>query len=141
MLDQMKALAREKNTCVLATDAGGKPYCSLMAYVTDASCQEIYMVTHRNTQKYKNLMENPAVSLLIDSREKTPRHRVQALTVEGIFHKIEDDAKRTQVRKRLIKTHPHLSDFIDHADAEIFCIKVGSFLLLNGLSEAHFKAF
>jgi len=33
MLDQMKALAREKNTCVLATDAGGKPYCSLMAYV------------------------------------------------------------------------------------------------------------
>jgi nitroimidazol reductase NimA-like FMN-containing flavoprotein (pyridoxamine 5'-phosphate oxidase superfamily) len=140
MLDQMKALAREKNTCVLATDSGGKPYCSLMAYVTDASCEEIYMVTHRKTQKYKNLMENPAVSLLIDSREKTPRQRVQALTVEGIFHKIEDDAKRSQVRKMLIKTHSHLSDFIDHADAEIFCIKVGSFLLLNGLSEAHFQA-
>jgi uncharacterized pyridoxamine 5'-phosphate oxidase family protein len=140
MLDQMKALVRGKNMCVLATNAGGKPYCSLMAYVTDGSCEEIYMVTHRNTQKYKNLMENPAVSLLIDSREKTPRNRVQALTVEGSFHKIGDDAKRTQVRKMLIKTHPHLSDFIDHADAEIFCINVGSFLLLNGLSEAHFQA-
>jgi nitroimidazol reductase NimA-like FMN-containing flavoprotein (pyridoxamine 5'-phosphate oxidase superfamily) len=139
MLDQMKALARGKNMCVLATDAGGKPYCSLMAYVTDKSCEEIYMVTHRNTQKYKNLMENPAVSLLIDSREKTLRGRVQALTVEGSFHKIEDDAKRTKVRKILIKTHPQLADFIDHADSEIFCIKVCSFLLLNGLSEAHYQ--
>jgi len=139
MLDQMKALAREKNMCVLATDAGGKPYCSLMTYVTDESCEEIYMVTHRNTQKYKNLMENRAVSLLIDSRENTPCKLVQALTVEGSFQKIEDDSKRTKVRKILIKTHPHLSDFIDDADAEIFCIKVGSFLLLNGLSEAHFQ--
>lgn len=135
----MKALAREKNICVLATDTGGKPYCSLMAYVTDESCEEIYMVTHRNTQKYKNLMENPVVSLLIDSREITPRDRVQALTVEGSFHEIADDAKRSRVRKMLLKTHPQLADFIDHADAEIFCIKVGSFLLLNGLSETHFQ--
>jgi nitroimidazol reductase NimA-like FMN-containing flavoprotein (pyridoxamine 5'-phosphate oxidase superfamily) len=139
MLDQMKALAREKNICVLATDTGGKPYCSLMAYVTDESCEEIYMVTHRNTQKYKNLMKNPSVCLLIDSREITPRNRVQALTVEGSFHKIADDAKRSRVRKMLLKTHPQLADFIDHADAEIFCIKVGSLLLLNGLSEAHFQ--
>jgi nitroimidazol reductase NimA-like FMN-containing flavoprotein (pyridoxamine 5'-phosphate oxidase superfamily) len=139
MLDQMKTLAREKNMCVLATNSGAKPHCSLMAYVTDESCEEIYMVTHRNTQKYKNLMENPAVSLLIDSREITPRTRVQALTVEGFFRKIADDAKRSKVRKMLLKTHPQLADFIDHAEAEIFCIKVGSFLLLNGLSETHFQ--
>jgi nitroimidazol reductase NimA-like FMN-containing flavoprotein (pyridoxamine 5'-phosphate oxidase superfamily) len=140
MLDQMKTLAREKDICVLATDAGGKPYCSLMAYVTDEACEEIYMVTHRNTQKYKNLLKNPAVSLLIDSREVTPRNRVQALTVEGCFNKIEDDVKRSTVRKRLLKIHPHLVGFIDHADAEIFCIKVNAFLFLNGLSEAHYQA-
>jgi len=140
MLDQMKALAREKNICVLATDAGGKPYCSLMAYVTDESCEEIYMVTHRNTQKFKNLTANPAVSLLIDSRDKTPRNRVQALTVEGSFHKIEDHAKRADVRKMLTDKHPHLSEFIEHADAEIIRIKVTSFLLLNGFSEAHYQA-
>ena len=140
MLDQIKALAREKNICVLATDAGGKPYCSLMAYVTDEACEEIYMVTHRNTQKYKNLMKNPAVSLLIDSREKTPRNRVQALTVEGSFHQITDDAKRIKVREIFLDMHPHLVDFIDDADAEIFCIKVSAFLLLNGLSESHYQA-
>ena len=82
MLEQMKALARDKNMCVLATIAKAKPYCSLMAYVADESCEEIYMVTHRKTQKYQNLIENPAVSLLIDTREMTPRTWTQALTVE-----------------------------------------------------------
>ena len=136
----MKALAREKSMCVLATDAGEKPYCSLMAYVTDESCEEIYMVTHRRTKKFKNLMKNPSVCLLIDSREKTPRNLAQALTVEGSFHKIKDDVKRIEVRKMLIKTHPNLDGFIDHTDAEIFCIKVGAFLLVNGLSETHYQA-
>jgi nitroimidazol reductase NimA-like FMN-containing flavoprotein (pyridoxamine 5'-phosphate oxidase superfamily) len=139
MLDQIKALAREENMCVLATDAGGKPYCSLMAYVTDESCEEIYMVTHRSTQKYKNLLENPAVSLLIDSREKTPRSRIQALTVEGSFHKVTDVAKETKVKRMLIDSHPHLAEFAAHADAELLCIKVESFLLLDGLSKAYFQ--
>jgi hypothetical protein len=35
MLDEMKAMARTKNICVLATVTGHKPYRSLMAYVTD----------------------------------------------------------------------------------------------------------
>jgi nitroimidazol reductase NimA-like FMN-containing flavoprotein (pyridoxamine 5'-phosphate oxidase superfamily) len=140
MLDQMKSLVQEKNMCVLATESGGKPHCSLMAYVTDEACENIYMVTHRDSQKYRNLMKNPAVSLLVDSREKAPRSRVQALTVEGCFQKIEDEAKRTTIRGLMLNTHPHLDDFIDHVNAEIFCIKIDSFLLLNGLSEAHYQA-
>jgi nitroimidazol reductase NimA-like FMN-containing flavoprotein (pyridoxamine 5'-phosphate oxidase superfamily) len=59
MLKEMKNLAKEETICVLATVNREKPYCSLMAYVTDENCEEIYMVTLRNTQKYKNLNENP----------------------------------------------------------------------------------
>jgi nitroimidazol reductase NimA-like FMN-containing flavoprotein (pyridoxamine 5'-phosphate oxidase superfamily) len=93
MLEEMKALAREKNSCVLATIAGNKPYCSLMAYVTNGACTEIYMVTHRQTQKFQNLVANPAVSLMIDTRDATPRSAAKAMTVEGIFKKITDPAK------------------------------------------------
>lgn len=139
MLAQMKSLAREKNMCVLATDAGGKPYCSLMAYVTDEACREIYMVTHKQTKKYQNLVKNPAVSLLIDSRENAPRRRVSALTVEGSFHHIKEKAKNARVKEMLLKAHPHLSDFLSHEDAVILCIKIGSFLLLNGIDEAHYQ--
>ena len=142
MLDRMKALAREKDICVLATVSGGNPHCSLMAYVTDDDCQEIYMVTHKETKKYKNLLENPSVSLLIDTREEhrgSRRARAKALTVTGRFQKIEEEGKKKLARARLLERHPQLTGLIDDAGAELLCIKVTSFLLLNGLKEAHFE--
>ena len=139
MLEEMKALAREKNSCVLATIAGNKPYCSLMAYVTNGACTEIYMVTHRPTQKYQNLAANPAVSLLIDTRDTSPRSAARAMTVEGIFQKIEDPAKEKKVRRKLLSAHPHLNEFMGHPEADVFQIKIKSFLLLNGLTRASFE--
>ena len=139
MLKEMKNLAKEETICVLATVNREKPYCSLMAYVTDENCEEIYMVTLRNTQKYKNLNKNPAVSLLIDTREKFPRSKAKALTVEGVCIKIESEEKRKKVKAKLLAAHPHLDGFINHPEAEILCIKIRSFLLLNGLLDAHFE--
>jgi nitroimidazol reductase NimA-like FMN-containing flavoprotein (pyridoxamine 5'-phosphate oxidase superfamily) len=111
-----------------------------MAYVTDENCEEIYMVTLRNTQKYKNLTENPAVSLLIDTREKSPRSEAKALTVAGEYSKIESEEKRKKVQTRLLAVHPHLTDFMNHPEAEILCIEISSFLMLKGLQDAHFES-
>ena len=140
MLAEMKALATQKNICVLATVAGRKPHCSLMAYVTDENCTELYMVTHKNTKKFKNLMENQFVSLLIDTRETSPRSKAKALTVAGECTVIEGEKKRQKVRSKLLAIHPHLSEFINHSEAQILCVRIHSFLLLNGLQEAHFQS-
>lgn len=139
MLTEMKALAKQKNMCVLATVADQKPYCSLMAYITDDNCEEIYMVTHKNSTKYKNLMQNPAVSLLIDTREKSPPSEAKALTVEGVFNKIETAKKRRQVAAKLLQAHPHLETFMQHPAADVFCVRISSFLLLEGVQNAHFE--
>jgi nitroimidazol reductase NimA-like FMN-containing flavoprotein (pyridoxamine 5'-phosphate oxidase superfamily) len=142
MLERMKALVREKDICVLATVSGGTPHCSLMAYVADDDCREIYMVTHRETNKYKNLKENPAVSLLIDTREErgaSPRSEARALTVGGVFQEIDEEDKRASVRARLLERHPNLGAFLDDSDAELLCIRVNSFLLLQGLTNAHYE--
>ena len=139
MIAEMKALARQKNICVLATVADQKPYCSLMAYVTDENCEEIYMVTHRNSTKYKNMMQNPAVSLLIDTRESSPRSQAKALTVDGVFCKIENAQKCKQATAQLLQMHPHLETFMQHPEADVFCVKICSFLLLDGLQQAHFE--
>ena len=139
MLEEMKTLAREKNSCVLATIVDSKPYCSLMAYVTNAACTEIYMVTHRKTQKFKNLAANPAVSLMIDTRDTSPRSEAKAMTVAGTYRKIRDPAKEQAVRRMLLSAHPHLSAFMDQADAEVIQIEIKSFLLLNGLTRSSFQ--
>jgi len=138
----MKALAKQKDICVLATVSGGNPHCSLMAYATDEDCREIYMVTGKGTKKYKNLIENPSVSLLIDTREEQAVSRplqAKALTIAGLFQEIDDQGKKRLARARLLERHPHLAGFIDQTDTELLCIKATSFLLLNGLKEAHFE--
>ncbi|RJR36859.1 MAG: pyridoxamine 5'-phosphate oxidase family protein [Desulfobacteraceae bacterium] len=141
MIEVMKNLAKKKDLCVLATVSGGNPHCSLMAYTTNDACSEIYMVTHRKTRKMRNLMENPSVSLLIDTREEhTGSHlpEAEAMTVSGVFVRLEDDRKKAIVRERLLERHPYLNIFLDDPDSELIRIKIHSFLLLKGFTDGHF---
>ena len=140
MIEQMKDLAKQNNICVMATITDRKPYCSLMAYVTNRDCTEIYMVTHRQTQKYQNLMENPAVSLLIDTRDTSPRSQARAMTVEGVYREIRTPDRENKVRQKLLSAHPNLSDFMGHPEAKVLRIKIISFLLLDGLTRSSFRA-
>ena len=140
MLEKIKSLLQKKDLCVLATTSGGKPHCSLMAYAVDENCNESYMVTHKRTKKYANILENPSVSLLIDTREQEDRSKVQALTVEGDFRRVEDPDERILIMERLLSIHPHLKEFANHSDSDILRIKIASFLLLDGLTKAHFEA-
>jgi general stress protein 26 len=139
MQEKIKALVRGKDICVLATvSENGSPHCSLMAYVADAEYRNIYMVTHSSTLKYQNLKQNPNVGILIDSREFKPREQAQALTVSGVFQPIENTDERGRVETALLTRHPHLKDFIAHPDTALICIKVESYLLLEGLTESYF---
>jgi nitroimidazol reductase NimA-like FMN-containing flavoprotein (pyridoxamine 5'-phosphate oxidase superfamily) len=137
MLAEMKQLVNEKNICVLATIADNKPYCSLMAYAPNEDCTEIYMATRRSTRKFRNLSENPAVSLMIDAREEVPRSEARALTVEGTCTCIEAPSKKQLARSRLLSQHPHLKAFLSQIDNEMLCVRIRSLLLLKGLTEAH----
>ena len=106
MPEEMKILAREKNMCVLTTLTGSKPYCSLMAYVTNNSCPEIYMVAHRQMRKYQNLIRNPDVSLLIDTRDTSPPSAARAMTVTGVFQKIKDPTKKKKFAENCCQPIP-----------------------------------
>jgi nitroimidazol reductase NimA-like FMN-containing flavoprotein (pyridoxamine 5'-phosphate oxidase superfamily) len=142
MLEKMKALVKKKKVCVLATVSKGKPHCSLMSYVSDEGGLEIYMTSHRKTKKYANLMANPSVSLLIDTREEDQgrkRGAIKALTVEGEFQRISDVAKKDLVRDRLLRNHAHLIDFLHDPDTEIFSILIKSFQLLEGVKNSYFE--
>ena len=144
MIEKMKDLVKRKDICVLATVSENSPHCSLMAYVTDNECNEIYMVTNRQTTKFRNLSANPSVSLLVDTREEhtgMQRPEAEALTVSGVYQAIRDETKKKRIRQKLLAKHPRIKDLMDMPDAEIFCIKVTSFLLLEGVSDAHFEAF
>jgi len=140
MRDRIKAFLKEKDMCVLATTREGRPHCSLMAYIADEEGEWIYMVTHRSTTKYTNLLHNQEVSLLVDNRcEGLPadRGKIQALTVHGVFHEVEKQETRQELLEKIQKRHPHMREFLIHPEAEIISVRASSFLFLDGISDAH----
>jgi len=142
MLEKMKELVKANDLCVLATVSEGRPHCSLMSYISDEDGHEIFLISHKTTKKYANLMENPTVSLLIDTREEEKGQRriyIKALTVSGEFQTIDDSVKKGLIREKFLKRHPHLIDFLNDPGAEIFSIKTKSFQLLDGVKDAFFE--
>ncbi len=113
-----------------------------MSYISDEEGREIYLISHRQTKKYFNLMENPTVSLLIDTREEEKGQRrinIKALTVAGEFQTIKDQTKKSLIHAKFSETHPHLIDFLNDPGAEMFSIRIKSFQLLDGVKDAFFE--
>jgi len=140
MMERIKELIRESSMCVLATCRDNKPHCSLMAYLADEQADMVYMATRKNTQKYKNLTENPAVSLLIDTRSEKgsdQRAQVQALTISGTCIPVQDSNESDAICRRIVSRHPHLKELAEHPEAAIVAVKLNSFLLLDGALKSH----
>jgi nitroimidazol reductase NimA-like FMN-containing flavoprotein (pyridoxamine 5'-phosphate oxidase superfamily) len=143
MIEKMNDFVKANDLCVLATVSEGKPHCSLMSYISDEEGQEVYLISHTQTKKYSNLMENPTVRLLIDPREEEKGQRrvyIKALTVSGEFQTIKSPPKKQIIREKFFKRHPHLTDFMNDPGTEIFSIRVKSFRLLDGVRDAFYEA-
>ncbi|MFO8091354.1 MAG: pyridoxamine 5'-phosphate oxidase family protein [Desulfatiglandaceae bacterium] len=141
MIDTMKELLRTNDMCVLATTAAQRPHCSLMAYVCDDAVHYLYMVTFRDSVKFRNLSQNPDVSLLVDTREthgKGRRAETKALTAAGIYEPIASPVQRAEAKSRLMAGHPHLEVFLQSDAAEIIAVRLTSLLLMDGLTDATF---
>lgn len=141
MITTMKSIVRENSTCVMATTLNNMPHCSLMSYIPNDDCTTIYMVTHRNTRKFRNLTENPHVSLLIDTRENDDskdRTATKALTGTGTFSPVRDEEKIRRIGRDLLARHPQLKGFIGDEGAIVFSVQIQSFQLLEGISESSF---
>ena len=134
MRPDIQELISHRRHCVLATAADNCPYCSLMAYAAsdDGTC--LFLVTHRHTRKFKNLLANPSVSLLIDSRETDAP---QALTLVGTAEEIPAGEERKAVQKRLLTVHPDLRAFTDHPEAAVIRVRARQAIFLNGLTDAY----
>ncbi|PKN18939.1 MAG: pyridoxamine 5'-phosphate oxidase family protein [Deltaproteobacteria bacterium HGW-Deltaproteobacteria-6] len=142
MRKDIQALIQANNICVLATVSEGDPHCSLMSYATDDDCREIYMATHKETKKYRNLTANPSVSLLVDSRQDAgvdPVAQTKALTISGTLQRNLDEKKIAAARRRLFEKHAGLKKIFNDPDTEIIIVKIRTVQLLDGITDAYYE--
>jgi nitroimidazol reductase NimA-like FMN-containing flavoprotein (pyridoxamine 5'-phosphate oxidase superfamily) len=137
MLDQIKTLIRENDLCVLATGSGEGPHTSLMAYICDEDVTAIYLVTPSQSLKYRNILQDGRVSLLVDTREKDPRGTIRALTISGQARVVPDERQRHPMLQAFARRHRHLKGLLAQDDIVLVCVRIKALQLLNGPQEAH----
>lgn len=132
MLAKLETLLRNNSLCVLCTEAAGNPYCSLMTYLPSDDLTSLYLVATRESRKFQNLLVNPRVSILVDSRQHpTGEANIVSVTLAGLFKPLTD-AEVLPIKTTFAGKHPELTEILNHPDSLVFAIKLQSYLLLDG---------
>lgn len=127
MKSEANDLIRSEKLCVLATAGDGAPHCSLMSYASSEDRRRLYLASSRNTRKYCNLLTNPVVSVLIDSRQTGAAaglSAVKAVTISGTVVMPLADAEKLEAEKLLVLKHPGLAGFFRAVDTEIMAVDI-----------------
>ncbi|MFN2266993.1 MAG: pyridoxamine 5'-phosphate oxidase family protein [Desulfonatronovibrio sp.] len=138
MHEKIIGIIRSNDLAVLATSFQDRPHCSLMAYAADEKCRNIYMITGQDSQKFQNIMANPHVSILLDTRARSmAMENIQALTISGEYTAVPENEQKN-LKELIVKKHPQLKTLAAKPDAIVIKIQIDSFLLLDGVNDAYY---
>lgn len=107
-----------------------------MTYLLSDDLRVLYLISTRKSRKFKNLLANPRVSVLVDSRQyPTAGANIVSVTFTGLFQPLAD-AEAERVKTAFAREHPELTEILNHPDSVIFAVKLTSYLLLDGPVDA-----
>ena len=126
VLDRLNALDKDQLHAVLATDSDGQPYTSMIAYALTPDKKGIVFATPRKTHKYKNILKNNRVSLLIDTRSNTEKDYMSAesLTILGNAKRVRKGGKWSVLAGVLMQKHPNLNEIIRSPETKLIFVKI-----------------
>jgi uncharacterized pyridoxamine 5'-phosphate oxidase family protein len=115
---------------VLATMSDQQPYSNLVAFAVSDDLRHIVFATNRNTQKYRNILSNNKITLLIDNRSNSQSDftRALAITVIGIAGELTGERRDDLVQCYLNK-HTPLKEFLQRPDVVIINVLVTDYIL------------
>ena len=109
---EIHGLLQKEKLGVIATEGRPYPYATLVGFAFTKDLRFVSFATMRDTRKYRNIMKNPHVSVLIDTRKDNidDFKDAVALTILGKAAEVKRSDKNRHMRKYL-KRFPHLKNF------------------------------
>jgi general stress protein 26 len=136
MLSVVMKLMLNNSFCVLSTCKNDIPNTSLMQYICDEGCTKMFMLTLKESKKYTNIINNPNVSLLVDTRDRITQ--VNAITIYGMARIIDNnDASRELLDQFRVK-YANLQSLAENHSACIIEVAIKSFLFLESADKSHY---
>jgi len=132
MRKDLKRLFASQRLAVLATQHGGEPYTSLVAFTARDDLKQLFFATTRATRKYANLTADSRVAMLIDNRsnEATDFRWAMAATAIGKADEIEGHEKEEALKLYLAK-HPHLEEFVSSPSCALLRFSVDRYYVAS----------
>ena len=126
VLERLSALDKDQLHAVLATACDGQPYTSMIAYALSPDKKGIVFLTPQKTQKYRNILKNNRVCLLIDTRSNTEKDYMAAesLTILGNAGPVRKGGKWSELAGVLIRKHPKLNGIINSPETRLIFVKI-----------------
>lgn len=128
----VKILLDSQSQGVLATQHDQQPYTSLMAFAVTPDLRWIVFATYRATQKHKNLLANPRVSLLIDNRtnKSTDYQDTIAISAHGTVSEV-NGARHDELLQIYLRKNPELKYFVTSADCALLQLEVETYYIVS----------
>ena len=126
----LKEVLAAQRFCVLATQARGQPYGSLVAFAETDDLEKLVFATDRDTRKFSNLVSEPRVALVIDSRSNSDSdlRNAVAVTALGRAHEAAGD-ERERLSRVYVAKHPGLAGFIGSPGMAVCAVEVEDYVI------------
>lgn len=111
---RLRLLDRRQRHAVLATMSDSQPYTSLVAFALLPDLSGAIIATPRNTFKYRNILKNEGVALLIDNRSNRPASYMgaEAVTMLGRAVPVRKGKRWRECAAVFTAKHPDLAGFV-----------------------------
>lgn len=126
VLGRLRSLNRKQYHAVLATVSDNEPHASLIAYAITPDMKGLVFATPRETRKYRNIIKNKHVCLLLDTRSSTAQDYVKAesMSVAGSAHVMRKGHLKDELIEIFLKKHPQLRNFVHAGSTALILVKI-----------------
>jgi len=129
---QLQSLLRElfasQKFAALATEDGGKPHNCLVAFATTDDLRNLLFTTSRDTSKYRNIVAESRVAMLVDSRSNQDSDFRNAIAVTATGKAKEAKGKeRDRLLGIYLAKHPQLADFANASENALVKVEIANY--------------
>jgi len=129
---QLQGLLRElfasQKFAALATADGGKPHNCLVAFAAADDIRNLLFTTSRDTSKYRNLIAESRVAILVDSRSNQDSDLLNAIAVTATGKAKESKGnERDRLLGIYLAKHPQLEDFTNASENALVKVEIANY--------------
>jgi nitroimidazol reductase NimA-like FMN-containing flavoprotein (pyridoxamine 5'-phosphate oxidase superfamily) len=129
---RIKKVLDSQSIAVLGTSKDGEPYSCLVGFALTKDMSTAVFATMRQRLKYKYMMANPRVTLMIDDRNEQDSdfNDTTSITIVGSAEDIEGE-DREKYASLLLARQPALTEFVNSPDCAVMKVNIDKLYIVS----------